>query len=273
MLGQQSKTPSYFGFGSSLTNTSMFGQEQQPFGTFGHSTNSCRDTTPVGTVIKYNPVTGTETVQKCGTAHSVNTKLNCITAMKEYEAKSLEELRWDDYQCNRKGINGYFYCLLFFFNSAFLFPQGKNLMYSTPVSTSLPFFNQKENRSIFGQPIGMGQTNQSIFGKNSFATPSTMSGFNFNLNSPLSGSGNDKSCGLPLNNVFQPVMQTTPSTIQPTMQPPMQAQPTALKNVFGFGQSNSVLQVSNDLCYILVNTNVHVKNVFIIVTAIILHYH
>ena len=33
---------------------------------------------------------------------TITTFHNCITALKEYENKSLEELRWEDYQLNRK---------------------------------------------------------------------------------------------------------------------------------------------------------------------------
>uniref|UniRef100_A0A8C7MKM7 Nuclear pore complex protein Nup98-Nup96 n=1 Tax=Oncorhynchus kisutch TaxID=8019 RepID=A0A8C7MKM7_ONCKI len=40
---------------------------------------------------------------KGGVTTSINTKHQCITAMKEYENKSLEELRFEDYQAGRKG--------------------------------------------------------------------------------------------------------------------------------------------------------------------------
>lgn len=59
----------------------------------------------MGTTIKFNPVTGTDTMMKNGSAQSINTKHHSITCMKEYEGKSFEELRWEDYQANRKGIN------------------------------------------------------------------------------------------------------------------------------------------------------------------------
>uniref|UniRef100_A0A8V5GP24 Nuclear pore complex protein Nup98-Nup96 n=1 Tax=Melopsittacus undulatus TaxID=13146 RepID=A0A8V5GP24_MELUD len=49
------------------------------------------------------PPTGTDTMVKSGVSTNINTKHQCITAMKEYESKSLEELRLEDYQANRKG--------------------------------------------------------------------------------------------------------------------------------------------------------------------------
>lgn len=38
----------------------------------------------------WQPPTGTDTMVKSGVSTSINTKHQCITAMKEYESKSLE---------------------------------------------------------------------------------------------------------------------------------------------------------------------------------------
>ena len=43
-----------------------------------------------GTTIKFNPPQGQDTMMKNGTSASIQTRHQCITAMKEYENKSLE---------------------------------------------------------------------------------------------------------------------------------------------------------------------------------------
>lgn len=50
---------------------------------------------------KYQPSSGTDIRVKNGERNSVSTQYNCITAMKEYEKNSLEELRLEDYAANR----------------------------------------------------------------------------------------------------------------------------------------------------------------------------
>jgi nuclear pore complex protein Nup98-Nup96 len=52
--------------------------------------------------VKFAPPSGSDTVTKNGVQTTINTNHQCITAMKEYEGKSLEELRYEDYQANRK---------------------------------------------------------------------------------------------------------------------------------------------------------------------------
>ena len=47
----------------------------------------------VGSTIKFNPPTGNDTMMKSGTQQSIQTRHLCITCMKEYENKSIEEIR------------------------------------------------------------------------------------------------------------------------------------------------------------------------------------
>ncbi|XP_037293969.1 nuclear pore complex protein Nup98-Nup96 isoform X2 [Manduca sexta] len=86
LFGQQQNTMSGGGLFGSAT-TGAFGQQQQ-----------------TGTAhVKYNPVVGTDVVVKSGNSQNINIKHHCITCMKEYENKSLEELRLEDYAAGRKG--------------------------------------------------------------------------------------------------------------------------------------------------------------------------
>uniref|UniRef100_A0A8C7S2K5 Nuclear pore complex protein Nup98-Nup96 n=1 Tax=Oncorhynchus mykiss TaxID=8022 RepID=A0A8C7S2K5_ONCMY len=89
-----SSTSSGFGFGApSGTSTSLFGSTSTGGGggLFSQQSNA------------FGPPTGSDTMVKGGVTTSINTKHQCITAMKEYENKSLEELRFEDYQAGRKG--------------------------------------------------------------------------------------------------------------------------------------------------------------------------
>ncbi|XP_029303435.1 nuclear pore complex protein Nup98-Nup96 isoform X3 [Cottoperca gobio] len=99
------------GFGTSTSSGGLFGSTNtasNPFGggavssLFGGAGFTAAQQQP-GTTVKFNPPTGTDTMVKAGVTTSINTKHQCITAMKEYENKSLEELRLEDYQAGRKG--------------------------------------------------------------------------------------------------------------------------------------------------------------------------
>ncbi|XP_048003083.1 nuclear pore complex protein Nup98-Nup96 [Leguminivora glycinivorella] len=118
--------PAGFGFGATSTSTAgttpgstlfgaapatggMFGQQPAMGGTlFGNNTGGFgQQQTASGTAhAKYNPVVGTDVVVKSGTSQNINIKHHCITCMKEYENKSLEELRLEDYTAGRKGAQG-----------------------------------------------------------------------------------------------------------------------------------------------------------------------
>ncbi|XP_027009207.2 nuclear pore complex protein Nup98-Nup96 [Tachysurus fulvidraco] len=84
-------------FGTTNTTSNPFGAASSLFGSSGFTAAQ------PGTTIKFNPPTGSDTMVKSGVTTSINTKHQCITAMKEYENKSLEELRLEDYQAGRKG--------------------------------------------------------------------------------------------------------------------------------------------------------------------------
>nr|CAI5817793.1 unnamed protein product [Callosobruchus analis] len=162
-FGQQNK-PTGFGFGTQTAQPSLFGQQPQQQASTGlfqsSSSNLFGGTSAfggqqqqqqIGTVIKFNPVTGTDTMMKNGVAQSINTKHHSITCMKEYENKSFEELRLEDYAANRKG------------------PQQQSGFGSTPfgspASTAPTLFGQTDaQKSAFGQSTGFGQTT-SAFGQ------------------------------------------------------------------------------------------------------------
>ncbi|KAJ3589071.1 hypothetical protein NHX12_009919 [Muraenolepis orangiensis] len=105
-----SKPASFGAFVTSASSGGLFGSTNttsNPFGgaatasLFGASGFTAAQ--QPGTALKFNPPTGSDTMVKSGVTTSINTKHQCITAMKEYENKSLEELRLEDYQAGRKG--------------------------------------------------------------------------------------------------------------------------------------------------------------------------
>lgn len=53
--------------------------------------------------MKFTPVITTDSMSKNGISHSISARHCCIASMKEYETKSYEELRFEDYQVGRKG--------------------------------------------------------------------------------------------------------------------------------------------------------------------------
>lgn len=135
---------------------------------------------------KYQPHSGTDTLVKNGQTNSVQTRQHCITAMKEYEAKSLEELRLEDYTANRKGMQpgGVQPAGLFgttpqntsIFGAPTSQPQSTGLFGTQPTTNTMGGFGA--NTGAFGQTApGFGAQNQatSLFNKpaNSFGQPAT----------------------------------------------------------------------------------------------------
>ncbi|CAH8631056.1 unnamed protein product [Dicrocoelium dendriticum] len=92
--GIGSSTPALFG-GPTQTNTMSWG-----------GTAAIPGVASGGTSIPFNPPIAPDTLQRAGQSTQVNAKHMCITAMKEYQDKSLEELRAEDYALNRQNGPG-----------------------------------------------------------------------------------------------------------------------------------------------------------------------
>ncbi|MCP9259431.1 Cell division cycle protein 16-like protein [Dirofilaria immitis] len=155
-------------------------------------------------LLNSEPPTSTDTMLRNGTNQTISTKHMCITAMKQYENKSLEELRCDDYLANRKGPqNGGLTfgqtsqpsSSLFGSNTnttqSSIFSQNKplfgststgfgattttsSLLFGTPTTTTSIFGNKPVSGGLFGSsattsPFGQTQTSTGLFS----AKPST----------------------------------------------------------------------------------------------------
>ncbi|XP_066286606.1 nuclear pore complex protein Nup98-Nup96-like isoform X2 [Branchiostoma lanceolatum] len=151
LFGATQQTPSLFG-GGQTSSTGLFGA----VGSIGAGTN--------GTTVKFNPVSGSDTMMKNGVSQNIRTAHQCITAMKEYETKSLEELRVEDYLANRKGGSTGTTALF----GATATPQTGGGLFGTATTTSTTGFT-------FGKAaFGTGQTQAK--GATGFGTTSTGTG-------------------------------------------------------------------------------------------------
>ncbi|KAK1875220.1 Nuclear pore complex protein Nup98-Nup96 [Dissostichus eleginoides] len=158
-----SKPTSFGSFGTSAASGGLFGSTaaaaSNPFGgsavssLFGGAGFTAAQQQP-GTTVKFNPPTGTDTMVKAGVTTSINTKHQCITAMKEYENKSLEELRFEDYSAGRKGPSN---------------PMNKSTFGATPAAggfgaTAGATTTTQSSGFSFGNTNTMGQANTSSIG-------------------------------------------------------------------------------------------------------------
>ncbi|XP_072517838.1 nuclear pore complex protein Nup98-Nup96 [Salminus brasiliensis] len=204
--------PASFGtFGTSTSSGGLFGTTNTTSNPFGGTSGSLFGAasftaTQPGTTIKFNPPTGSDTMVKSGVTTSINTKHQCITAMKEYENKSLEELRLEDYQAGRKGPSNPMAA-----NTASLFGASGAAAPSTATglfgsSATNTGFSFGQNKTSFGTSTsGFGATPSSLFSQpqqaNSLfkpfgqATTAPNTGFSFG-NTNTMGQPNTSSMGL-----------------------------------------------------------------------------
>ncbi|NXX97999.1 NUP98 protein, partial [Centropus bengalensis] len=221
----QNKPAGFGNFGTSTSSGGLFGTTNTTSNPFGSTSGSLFGPTsftaaPTGTTIKFNPPTGTDTMVKSGVSTNINTKHQCITAMKEYESKSLEasqplspisfllELRLEDYQANRKGpsnpVGGGAAAGLFGSSTA-TSSTATGLFGSSTTNTG---FSYGQNKTAFGtSTTGFGTgTTGGLFGQQSQttslfnkpfgqATTTQNTGFSFGNTSTL-GQPNTNTMGL-----------------------------------------------------------------------------
>ncbi|KAI6184769.1 Peptidase S59 domain-containing protein [Aphelenchoides bicaudatus] len=129
-----------------------------------------------GTQMKFNPVNGNDTMVKNGISKDITTKLMCVTAMQQYQNKSLEELRVEDYQANRKfptaGSTSFGGSGTSSFGSTGSSMFGSNQQSS---GTSSLFGNNAAKQSIFGS-TNTQQQSGGLFGSNAANQTSSMFG-------------------------------------------------------------------------------------------------
>ena len=98
---QQQQPNSSFSFGGGTTGASnTFGATTNFGSSFGATVGVAQEGTGH---TKFQATTSTDTMMKAGQSQQISTRHQCITCMKEYENKSMEELRCEDYIAGRKG--------------------------------------------------------------------------------------------------------------------------------------------------------------------------
>ena len=151
----------------------------------------------VGTTVKFVPTTSQDAISRNGQQTTINTNHQCITAMKDYESKSLEELRFEDYQANRKfpqaqsqfggtstifssntGTSSGFGGSTNLFNSTTT-QANRPLLFGSNTGTTTTATAQPQTTSLFGSTAQPNTANRSFFGSTTTTTaaPSTTTGF------------------------------------------------------------------------------------------------
>ncbi|KAK4325247.1 hypothetical protein Pmani_004205 [Petrolisthes manimaculis] len=255
---QQSTQNRPFGFGQTTTSSTttsggLFGSTPSTAGgLFGASTGFGGAAGAVsGTTIKYEPLTGSDTMTRNGVSTNIRTRIEVISTMKEYENKSLEELRVEDYLANRKGP-GQGTTLPGFGQAQQQQQQqqqqpggqlGSTGLFGTTTSTSLFGTKPPENKSLFGTGTTAGfggTTGGSLFGTTTtpaFGQPSTTAsaGFSFAQNTQQKTSGFN----------FGATPTSTPSLFGSTPQQPQSA--FGIGGGFPLGQNNPQQQNAGGL--------------------------
>ncbi|XP_023336271.1 nuclear pore complex protein Nup98-Nup96 [Eurytemora carolleeae] len=161
--------------------STTFGATGSSFGggsTFGFgSTNTNSNQQPGTAHVKFAPMQGSDTMMKSGVQTSIATRHQCITCMKEYENKSMEELRCEDYMAGRKGTAGGGAAAGGLFGSTQP-AAGGGLFGSQPASSSGGLFGQQQ-KPLFGTS-GFGGTGTAAaapaFGSGGFGQQTTQAG-------------------------------------------------------------------------------------------------